>query len=553
MPATSVMTTEQTKVTRRRPASEDRRHPVPARPLTPEIAVGAPALALITTGAHTGCPLVTADELGVPVAGWTYCGPGPDGDGPAFADTVEAFAQADGVGAIAACVDAIGTDLDGRALMRAAEAASGAGRPLVVLATGADRVIDAVLRQAGVVRVDGFDQLLDCAATLARFPRPAQRPGPVRIAADSGGAATLLADLAQRAGLAVEDAGHAPDIAELAARPGAGMLLYAVTETGSSGEWTAAALVEAARASTTPIGVVWCSSGGTEPGYRLILQRSPEIATFRTLTNAVAAAKAYYDHCDHRFRIPSLVEDNAMAGVKARQILTAGGAPGTARKKDADPAKGLSESQTHQLLRAYGIRTPREQLVTSAAWAVRAAATIGYPVVMKASVAGLPSASAAGLTRTNITSASQVRENFKDLMDSAGRQGYGTLDGVLIGQQITGGVDTMVGIRRDDRFGPAVVVGVGGAYAETLGDVAIRVAPFDGHQARKMLDELHCLPLLTTAGADLEALADTILRVQRMALDLGDVLEGFDIAPLRVLGRGGGTVALDASARLIVR
>ena len=183
---------------------------------------------------------------------------------------------------------------------------------------------------------------------------------------------------------------------------------------------------------------------------------------------------------------------------------------------------------------------------------MRAAATIGYPVVMKASVAGLPSASAAGLTRTTITSASQVRENFKDLMDSAGRQGYGTLDGVLIGQQITGGVDTMVGIRRDDRFGPAVVVGVGGAYAETLGDVSIRVAPFDAHQAHRMLDELHCLPLLTTAGADLEALADTILRVQRMALDLGDVLEGFDIAPLRVLGRGGGTVALDASARLIV-
>jgi len=64
-------------------------------------------------------------------------------------------------------------------------------------------------------------------------------------------------------------------------------------------------------------------------------------------------------------------------------------------------------------------------------------------------------------------------------MDSAGRQGFGTLDGVLIGQQIEGGVDTMIGIRRDARFGPVVVVGVGGAYAETLGDIAIRVAPFD--------------------------------------------------------------------------
>ncbi|MFL6110144.1 MAG: acetate--CoA ligase family protein [Catenulispora sp.] len=503
----------------------------------------------MTTGAHTGCPLVTAEELGVRIAGAIHCGP----DGPTFAEAVEAFAQADGVGAIAACVDGLGTDLDGRALIRAAEAAAANDRPLVVLATGSDRVIDAVLRQAGAVRVDGFDQLLDCAATLARFPRPPQPPGPVRIAADSGGAAAHLADLARRAGLPVEDAGRATDIAELAARPGAGMLLYAVTETGSAGEWIAAALVEAARESTIPVGAIWCSCGGTESGYRLILQQSPELATFRTLTNAVAAAAAYYEHCDFRFRIPALVEDNAMAGVKARQILVPGTGSGGARKKDPDSAKGLSESQTHQLLRAYGIRTPREQLVTSAAWAVRAAATIGYPVVLKASVAGLPSASAAGLTRTNITSASQVRENFKDLMDSAGRQGYGTLDGVLIGQQITGGVDTMVGIRRDDRFGPAVMVGVGGAYAEMLGDVAIRVAPFDAHQARRMLDELHCLPLLTNAGADLDALADTILRVQRMALDLADLLEAFDIAPLRVLGRGGGTVALDASATLIRR
>ena len=569
MPATSVMTSEQTTVARHRPAPEAHRHRISARPPQPADAIdpvdpvdpgdprtAGPALALVTTGAHPRCPRGTTEERGVRGVGGKRERRAPqesEADEPTFAEAVEAFAQADGVGAIAACVDAIGGELDGRALMRAAEAAARAGRPLVMLATGADRVIDAVLRQSGVIRVDGFDQLLDCAATLARFPRPPQPPGPLRVAADSGGAAAHLADLARRAGLEVEDAGHASDIAELTARPGAGMVLYAVTETGTAGEWTAAALVEAARASSTPVGAIWCSSGGTESGYRLILQRSPELATFRTLTGAVAAAKAYYDHCDFRFRIPAMVEDNAMAGVKARQVLGTGSGPAGARKKNPDGSKGLSESQTHQLLRAYGIRTPREQLVTSAAWAVRAAATIGYPVVMKASVAGLPSASSAGLTRTGITSASQVRENFKDLMDSAGRQGFGTLDGVLIGQQIAGGVDTMVGIRRDDRFGPAVVVGVGGAYAETLGDVAIRVAPFDAHQARRMLDELHCLPLLTTAGADLDALADTVLRVQRMALDLGDVLESFDIAPLRVLGRGGGTVALDASAVLLRR
>ncbi|NUR30982.1 MAG: hypothetical protein HOV83_34895, partial [Catenulispora sp.] len=117
MPATSVMTSEQSKVARHRPAPEAHRHRVPTRPApaagTPEQSPDAPALALVTTGAHTGCPLLTAEELGVRVAGSVHCGPGPDGDGPTFAEAVEAFAQADGVGAIAACVDAIGTDAIG--------------------------------------------------------------------------------------------------------------------------------------------------------------------------------------------------------------------------------------------------------------------------------------------------------------------------------------------------------------------------------------------------------------------------------------------------------
>ncbi|NUR62970.1 MAG: hypothetical protein HOV87_30595, partial [Catenulispora sp.] len=112
MPATSVMTSEQTKAARHRPAPEAHRHRVPARPPQPaDPAAAGPALALVTTGAHTGCPLVTAEELGVRVVGSVHCGAGPQeagADGPTFAEAVEAFAQADGVGAIAACVDAIG-------------------------------------------------------------------------------------------------------------------------------------------------------------------------------------------------------------------------------------------------------------------------------------------------------------------------------------------------------------------------------------------------------------------------------------------------------------
>jgi acyl-CoA synthetase (NDP forming) len=316
-------------------------------------------------------------------------------------------------------------------------------------------------------------------------------------------------------------------------------------ETGEAGaaaqDRLAQDLAEAAEATDKLVCVVWGSPVGTEDAYRTTLLGSSRLATFRTARNCVTAVKAYLDH--HRFadRYRSPFEDAPRAPSpsfrKAQSLLR--------------PGQQLSEHAAKQLLRAYGIRVPREQLVTSAAAAVRAAGPVGYPVVMKASGPRLAHKTELGLVKVGLTSASQVRDAYRELTDIARYESV-DLDGVLVCQMIDRGVEMMAGVTHDALFGPTVTVGLGGVLVEVLHDTAVRVPPFGEQQARDMLGELRGRALLEGVRGgppvDVDALVEVVLRVQRMALELGADLTELDINPLVVLGRGQGAVALDALA-----
>jgi acyl-CoA synthetase (NDP forming) len=122
------------------------------------------------------------------------------------------------------------------------------------------------------------------------------------------------------------------------------------------------------------------------------------------------------------------------------------------------------------------------------------------------------------------------------------------LDGVLVSEMATGGVETVLGVARDELFGPVLMFGLGGIAVEVFGDVAFRVPPFDRTEAGRMVREVRSFPLLAgTRGrpkADLRALVDAIMKVQRLAVDLANDIAELDINPL--LARPDGVVALDA-------
>jgi acyl-CoA synthetase (NDP forming) len=143
---------------------------------------------------------------------------------------------------------------------------------------------------------------------------------------------------------------------------------------------------------------------------------------------------------------------------------------------------------------------------------------------------------------------------YDDLLTRARRAGgrEAPIDGVLVCETVTGGVETVVGVSHDELFGPVVMAGLGGVFVEVLRDVTFRVPPFGRDETERMLRELRAYPLLEGARggtpADVGAVVDVIMKVQRLAMDLaGDVRE-LDINPLIVRPRG--AVALDA---LVVR
>ncbi|MFD5336875.1 acetate--CoA ligase family protein [Streptomyces hawaiiensis] len=543
-----------------------------------------PAIALITQSGHQGRPVYALQELGIRLSHWAPTGNEADLES---ADFLSYFAEQPEVGAIACYLEGL---KDGRSFLLAADRAARRGVPVVAVKvgrtetgartaashtgklTGADAVVDAALRQYGVIRVDGLDELQDTAALLARA-RPPRADGVV-VYSISGGTGAHVADLATEAGLSlpvlseakqaelhqwipeylsvanpVDNGGHPVGdhrgrkiIDAILDDPAVGVLICPVTGPFPPlSDRLVRDLVDAAEQTDKLVCVVWGSPVGTEPAYREVLLGSSRVATFRTVGNCLTAVRAHLAH--HRFtaayRSPfdEAPRTPSPSYRKAQALM--------------QPGRQLSEHAAKQLLRAYGIRVPREQLVTSAAAAVRAAGLVGYPVVMKASGARIAHKTELGLVKIGLTSASQVRDAYRELTDIARYEDV-SLDGVLVCQMVEQGVEMVVGVTHDDLFGPTVTVGLGGVLVEVLRDTAVGVPPFGEEQARDMLAGLRGRALLDGVrgrpAADLDALVEVVLRVQRMALELGDQLAELDINPLLVLPRGQGAVALDALA-----
>jgi acyl-CoA synthetase (NDP forming) len=122
------------------------------------------------------------------------------------------------------------------------------------------------------------------------------------------------------------------------------------------------------------------------------------------------------------------------------------------------------------------------------------------------------------------------------------------VDGVLVCETAAPGIEALVGVSRDPLFGPTVVFGLGGVFAEVFDDVATRVPPFDRGEARRMIDQTRGAALLAGARgderADVGAVVDVIMAVQRLAMDFAEVISEIDVNPLVV--RPDGAVALDA-------
>jgi acyl-CoA synthetase (NDP forming) len=210
-----------------------------------------------------------------------------------------------------------------------------------------------------------------------------------------------------------------------------------------------------------------------------------------------------------------------------------------------------TEHGAKQALAAVGLPMLPERVAATAEEAAAHAAAIGFPVVLKIISPDLPHKTEVGGIALGLADAQAVRTAAQTMRARvAATAPQARIDGLLVAPMVTGGTELILGTTQDAVFGPAVMVGLGGIYAEVFRDVAVRQAPVSQAEAQEMLRSLKCFPLLDGARgqpkADLGAAAQAIVALSRFAATHAGRIASVDINPLLVRKAGEGAVALDA-------
>ena len=450
------------------------------------------------------------------------------------------------------------------------ELGSRAARSHTAALTGEDAVYDAAMRQFGVVRVQDYDELLEVSQLLAQAPQP-PKPG-IAVVSHSGGISSLTADMCGQAGLNLptlttkaEDginevlkgfgwAANPSDVTGFAnsdsfpeimghmiAEPEVGALVVAsagsAVQAGQVITQRDAALLEPSGAPKA-VAFLWTGSRGATDGLAQL--KAANIPIFYSPDRLAAGLKTLLDYHARRETMAAGGELAAPA-MTDHQTRTVEGLQNLGHQN-------LSEHDAKQLLSAWNIPATIEETVTDEAGAISAAARIGYPVVLKLNSPDLLHKTEAGAVRLDLAGPEDVVQAYRDIMSnvSAGVR----VNGVLVQEMVAGAVEMIVGVSYDQQLGPVLLVGAGGVMAEVQNDVALRLCPVDRPEAIAMINEVKASRLLQgfrgLPPADLDALAQVVERVSRLAVNLEGRLAELDINPLMVLPQGQGVKAADA-------
>lgn len=223
------------------------------------------------------------------------------------------------------------------------------------------------------------------------------------------------------------------------------------------------------------------------------------------------------------------------------------------RRLSEGPA--LTEREAKDFLSAHGIATTRELLAPDSESAVRAAQTLGWPVVMKIESPDIPHKTEVGGVQLGIRDEAAVRAAFELIHANARRLApQARICGVLVQEMVSGGVEALVGLARHPPFGFAVTVGPGGIFVELTGGHALDLLPIDAAAATDLIGTTPLHRLLsgyrTGESSDTAAFVELVTQLGRIAHDYEPYLEAVDLNPVTVLPSGLGVRVLDA---LIVR
>jgi acyl-CoA synthetase (NDP forming) len=432
---------------------------------------------------------------------------------------------------------------------------------------GSDAAWSAACNDHAVILLDDPEALIQCADFLIRFGPP--RGDGIAALSPSGGTIAVTADRIAAAGLRLAQLGDATQRAlhEIVpvSRPVNPLDVGGLAREAGLASARSCYELLAGDPDTAVVLIVVATTPQLEPKVRLwaelALAHGKPTAILLTPGTLIDGARTILRelHCPFTNRM-----DDALRMVKAAVAYGAAlDTPSSVPIEPADfgntaaftaPAAELTETETKELLALAGISVTTDRLVRTVDDAVTAARTSGYPVVLKLSSRTLTHKSDVGGVQLDLRSDDDVRGAWQRIVDKLAVIEPTSHLECAIQPMITGGTELIVGTRWDVQFGALVMVGAGGIWAESLRDTQCALAPVTAERALALVRQLRIWPLLAGGrgrpAADLDKLADIIVRVSWLAAKLKSRLAELDINPLLVKPAGQGAIALDARATL---
>jgi acyl-CoA synthetase (NDP forming) len=494
-----------------------------------------------------------------------------------IADAIASLAGDPGTRVILCCME---TCRDGDKLVRAMAMAREAGKPLVVLKVGvseagseaaashtraqasSDAVFDAVLRKGGAIRVPSIEQLLEVGHALS-VVGPAHVPGGNRVAVltASGGFGVLLADAASAQGLALPKlAAHTQErILSVVPFASPSNPVDMTAQVSSRPEVLAQMLDAVARDASCDALILQSANAFHLPRLRdVFLSALEEVRRDHPSRLILLCARAPQEVRATLNGMGFPVVEGIDAACATLAALLRFGARGTTETAAAAIERTplaveafATEASAKAVLSQAGLPVPREVIAANRDEALAAARALGFPLVLKIVSPDIAHKTEVGGVFVGVRSEAQLLEEYANLLARVAQKApEARIAGVLVAQMVQGGVELILGTKKDPVFGPMVMVGLGGIFAEIFKDVALQPAPVDEAQATAMLRSLKAFALLDGARgrprADVQSAARAVAALSRFAMRHAQDVSEIDINPLMVLEHGRGAHALDA-------
>lgn len=439
-----------------------------------------------------------------------------------------------------------------------------------------DAVVEAMCRQANIVRARSFDELVDFSKVLSLPPMRGNNVGIVSVSGGAGVVLTdycylrgfdlpeipesVLKDIGDRARTQAIRRGNPLDLGDSYDR---GLVMYSAESFIKLPEVDGLLLclthdphmpVQGPNAGDL---IQRLSKLSANLGKPVVVSFSPKMFPIEALRDqigfpvfvqpeeAVEALAASRDYWRRRNRGATYESTLSVDRDAVRRMIAEAQAEGRMDLGD----------RAMEALRAYGLDVETPCPASTAEEAVAIAREIGYPVVMKIRSPEISHKSDVGGVALGLTSDRAVSSAFRRIVRSARtHRPEARILGVTVQKMVTGGQEVIVGSKWDEQFGPVVMFGLGGVLVELLRDVSFRLAPLTREDAWEMIDEVRTSKLLRgfrgAEPADVESVVDVLLRVSRLVSDFPEIAE-VDVNPLKVFKAGAGCRAVDA--RLFLR